>query len=250
MVNKTNGRLPVTLHPRAMSAVVRRALVLAIASMLAACTTHDPPTPSGSPSVATAEALAPSPSASGTTVSPAPSGAASSTRTVARAAPSASASASPAVDPSTLPQTHDRPEASGAAFDARVAALWDAIVADDPARALPCFFPLGAYRQVKDVPDPASDWNRRLVAAYSRDIHALHGRLGDGAARARLVGLDIPRDRGRWVDPGEEYNKIGYFRVFGSRLRYEVDGNPHAFEVKSLISWRGEWYVVHLSAIQ
>ena len=213
-----------------------RVLVLP-ALALAACTQHEPPTPHGSPSVATAEVPAPVTSTPATTVS--------SARTSASAAPPASA----ATDPSLLPQTHDRPESSGAAFEARATALWDAIVTDDPAPALPAFFPLGAYRQVKDVPDPASDWNHRLVAAYNHDIHALHARLGDAASRAKLVGLDVPQ-RGRWVDPGEEYNKIGYFRVFGSHLRYEVDGNPRAFEVKSLISWRGEWYVVHLSAIQ
>ena len=60
----------------------------------------------------------------------------------------------------------------------------------------------------------------------------------------------MPDARARWVDPGEEYNKIGYYRVFGSRLRYEVDGAARSFDVKSLISWRGEWYVVHLGAIK
>ena len=128
--------------------------------------------------------------------------------------------------------------------------LWEAIVADEPARAMAFFFPLGAYRQVKDISDPASDWNRRLAAAYSRDIHALHARLGDGASRARLVSFEVPQERARWVEPGEEYNKIGYYRVFGSRLHYAIDDAPHVIEVKSLISWRGDWYVVHLSAIQ
>jgi len=222
-----------------MPAVVRRAvfLVLAPVACALACTQRDPPAPAGSPSVAP-----PEPPVVTATVAPAPA------PTTSTAAPAATASA--AVDPSLLPQTRDRPEASGPSFEARVATLWDAIATDDPARALPFFFPLGAYRQVKDVSDPASDWSRRLVAAYTHDIHALHARLGDNAARARLVGLDVPRDHGRWVDPGEEYNKIGYFRVFGSRLRYEIDGTPHAFEVKSLISWRGEWYVVHLSNVQ
>ena len=115
---------------------------------------------------------------------------------------------------------------------------------------MPFFFPLGAYLQVKDVSDPASDWKRRLVAAYRRDIHALHARLGSGAESARLVALEVPEARARWVDPGEEYNKLGYYRVFGSKLHVEVDGATRTFDVKSLISWRGEWYVVHLSAIQ
>jgi hypothetical protein len=52
------------------------------------------------------------------------------------------------------------------------------------------------------------------------------------------------------VEPGEEWNKIGYFRVFDPKLRYEVDGAGRSFTVKSLISWRGEWYVVHLNAIK
>lgn len=114
---------------------------------------------------------------------------------------------------------------------------------------MPFFFPLGAYEQVKDVAEPAVDWKRRLVAAYRHDIHELHTRLGDTPADAKLLALDVPETRATWVEPGEEWNKLGYFRVFGSKLRYEVSGAPHAFDVKSLISWRGEWYVVHLSAI-
>jgi hypothetical protein len=145
-----------------------------------------------------------------------------------------------------------------------VAALGEAIVRDDPERAMAFFFPLGAYEQVKDIGSPAIDWKRRLVAAYVRDIHALHARLAeaqalrdgppeDSGTGARLLGLDVPDARARWVEPGEEYNKIGYFRVFGSRLRFEVGGPKQTlqtFDVKSLISWRGEWYVVHLSAIK
>jgi hypothetical protein len=176
----------------------------------------------------------------------APAPGAASARTTA----TATATATGTEDSASLPQTHDEPTASGPAFDARVKALWDGIVADDPERAMAFFFPLGAYRQVKDVPDPAADWKHRLVAAYTHDIHALHARLGDDAANAKLVGLDVPQARARWVEPEEEYNKIGYWRVFGSRLRYDVGGTPGAFDVKSLISWRGKWYVVHLSAIR
>jgi hypothetical protein len=175
--------------------------------------------------------------------------------TPARSSPAASPIPTPApsasaIDPSLLPQTHDHPPASGTAFDARVAALWAGVVADDPDKAMPFFFPLGAYQQVKDVSDPASDWKHRLVAAYGRDVHALHARLGADAARTTFAGLEVPDTHARWVDPGEEYNKLGYFRVFGSKLRYTVDGEPRSFEVKSLISWRGEWYVVHLGAIK
>jgi hypothetical protein len=157
--------------------------------------------------------------------------------------------AAPASDSASMPQTHDVPRADGPAFDSRRDALWQAIVTDDAERAMPFFFPQGAYQQVKDVTNPAADWRHRLVSAYQRDIHALHARLGAAPGDAKFLGLDVPEARARWVEPGEEWNKIGYYRVFGSKLRYSLGGEDRSFDVKSLISWRGEWFVVHLSAI-
>jgi hypothetical protein len=205
-----------------------------VAAQGVACTHHEPPAPDADPSTALPELAAP-PSIAAPAPAPAPAPTSVSTS-----------------DPALLPQTRDIPHSAGPALEVRVASLWSAIVRDDPERAMPFFFPLGAYEQVKDVANPSADWKHRLVAAYARDIHALHGRLdaADGAVHARLVALDVPEARARWVEPGEEYNKIGYFRVFGSKLRYEVDGFPRVFEIKSLISWRGEWYVVHLNAVQ
>ncbi|HEX4448361.1 MAG TPA: hypothetical protein VH044_16560 [Polyangiaceae bacterium] len=214
-----------------MGSLRRIALFAGLSLAATGCSHGEPPTPDGSPSVAIPEP--PAPAADGST-------------SVSGAAP---LPAAPAPDPASLPQTHDIPAASGPAFEARRDALWDAIVKDDPDKALPFFFPVGAYQQVKDVTDPAADWKHRLVAAYRRDIHALHARLGAAPEDAKLIALDLPAARARWVEPGEEWNKIGYYRVFGSKLRYSVAGEERAFDVKSLISWRGEWFVVHLSAI-
>ncbi len=152
-------------------------------------------------------------------------------------------------DPGTLPQTHDEPVASGAQFNAGVNGLWTAVVSDDPGAAMPFFFPLSAYLQVKAVSNPAGDWQNRLVAAYTRDIHNLHQSLGSDAAGAQLVAIDVPQSQAEWIVPGVEYNKIGYWRVYGTRVHYTVDGQARSFAVASLISWRGEWYVVHLSSI-
>ena len=160
------------------------------------------------------------------------------------------AAADAGLDPGALPQTKDKPEASGAAFDARVAALWEAIVKDEPDRAMGFFFPVTAYEQVKAITNPASDWRRRLVAAYKRDVHAMHKRLADHTGDAMFVRADVPQDRARWVEPNEESNKLGYYRVYGTRLIYEVEGKERSLEVTSLISWRGEWYVVHLSGFK
>jgi hypothetical protein len=153
-------------------------------------------------------------------------------------------------DPSTLPQTNEKPHASGAGFDARIAALWKGIVSDSPDDAMPFFFPVHAYEQVKAIPNPAGDWRRRLVAAYTRDIHKLHQRLGDDASRAKFQRVEVPEERARWVEPNEESNKLGYYRVYGTRIWYEIDGKSRSIDVTSLISWRGEWYVVHLSGFK
>jgi hypothetical protein len=198
------------------------ALMLAVA-VLAGCTT------SGSPGGRAASALSP------TSSTDAPSTTAATTTTT--------------TDPGTLSQTREEPVASGATFDTGVNELWEAVVNDDPRSAAPFFFPLSAYLQVKAISDPADDWQNRLVAAYGRDIHSLHRSLGANAAQAQLVGIDVPQSQAEWITPGVEYNKIGYWRVYGTRIRYTVDGRAQSFAVVSLISWRGEWYVVHLSSI-
>ena len=154
------------------------------------------------------------------------------------------------VDPGTLPQTEDKPVTSGAQWDANTEALWTAIVEDEPDKALPFFFPLAAYKQVKAISNPAQDYDNRLIAYYEQDIHALHKQLGANAAKAKFVKLDVPSANAQWIKPGVEYNKGAYWRVFDSKLLYTVDGKQSSMLVKSMISWRGEWYVVHLSSIR
>lgn len=156
--------------------------------------------------------------------------------------------APPEDDPGTLPQTRERPDPASPRFQARIDALFRGIVADDPQIALPAFFPPTAYAQVKAVANPKVDWERRLVAAFKRDLHAIHQRLG--TKKLSFVRLDIPAHAVRWVEPDEEMNRIGYFRVYGSRLVLDAGGHQETVEIKSLISWRGEWYVVHLSGFK
>lgn len=154
-------------------------------------------------------------------------------------------------DGKPLPQTEQEPSQSSAWFEAGVRALFRAIQADDPSLAEAFFFPLVAYREVKDVKDPKRDWERRLMANFRRDIHDYHRRLGPDAERARFVGIDLPKERMKWMKPRSEGNKLGYFRVTRNRLRYEtVQGKPATLEVTSLISWRGEWYLVHLNGFE
>jgi hypothetical protein len=159
--------------------------------------------------------------------------------------PSASPSISATPDPGTLPQTHQLPSAQDGQFQAGAQSLWQAIVQDKPQLALPFFFPLSAYRQVKAISDPDADYQNRLIAWYDLDIHAAHEHLG-ATSDARFVSMDVPESNAEWIEPGVEYNKGSYYRVYGTRLNYEINGHAASIGVFSLISWRGEWYVVHL----
>jgi hypothetical protein len=146
------------------------------------------------------------------------------------------------VDPGVLPQTRARPSGTDPAFQARMALLWQAVVTGHVAVALPAFFPLSAYKQVKALANPASDWQHRLLAQFDADIERVHASVGSAAT---LVSVNVPDGRATWVNPGVEVNKIGYWRVYNSAMTYRSGGRLQSFTIMSLISWRGEWYVVH-----
>jgi len=218
-----------------------RSYSIVLASLVAAgC---DSPKPSSQPQPAASSAPAPLPAPS-PVVAPKPS---------ASAEPDSSDDSAAAVPPlvgadgKPLPQTEEKPSLRSKSYEKRVKLLWKAIQTDDPKVALPAFFPLVAYKQVKAIPNPEADYNGRLLKAFERDIHAAHKELGNGAGSAILAGLDLPEDKAKWMPPGGEGNKVGYHRVLGSKLRYQdASGGARSIEVTSLISWRGEWYVVHL----
>jgi hypothetical protein len=177
----------------------------------------------------------------------APTVRAAATTTTSTTAPPPSTTTT-TVDPGTLPQTMDQPTTTDPQFQAGVQAFWQAIVTDNPTVGMPFFFPLSAYLQVKAIANPASDWQQRLVGAYQQDIHSLHASLGAGAATAQLAGIDVPTGA-QWVLPGAEYNKLPYWRIYGTTVRYTVGGRPGSFRIASMISWRGHWYIVHLARI-
>jgi hypothetical protein len=149
-------------------------------------------------------------------------------------------------DPGKLPQTTALPSSDSPRFRARVAALWRGIVGDSPAAAQSAYFPRSAYLQVKQIGNAAADYRDRLLVNYLADIHAAHVFLGPGARSARLLAVRVPK-QWAWIPPGYCYNRVGYWHAPGSRLVYREGGRVRSFGVFSLISWRGEWYVVHLA---
>lgn len=146
-----------------------------------------------------------------------------------------------------LPQTDVRPSTSSPAFQRRMQLLVQAIAEDNPAIAEPAFFPVIAYQQVKAIEKPERDWKARLFRAFERNIHAYHRKLGPDAASAKLHSVMVREAAVRFMKPGSEGNRVGYFRVTRNQLRLSLaNGKERTFEITSLISWRGEWFVVHL----
>lgn len=160
-----------------------------------------------------------------------------------------STSTTATLDPGTLPQTDTFPSADAPQFKAELSALWKGIVTNSVPIAMPAFFPEPAYVQLKTVGNPRGDYTGRLVAAYGTDIAAAHAQLGPGAPGAHLMGIDVDSSYAHWVPPGVCDNSVGYYEVPNSRIVYQEGDQTMSFGIASMISWRGQWYVVHLGAV-
>lgn len=145
-----------------------------------------------------------------------------------------------------LRQTSASPSTKSVAFTNAMHDLWLAVTTGEPRLALPAFFPEAAYAQVKAIADPQSDWQYRLWYDFTLDVAAAHGLLGHGAELVRVI---VPTEYAAWVYPGDCYNSVGYWHVPGARVVYRQGSRLRSFGIASLISWRGDWYVIHFGAV-
>jgi hypothetical protein len=126
----------------------------------------------------------------------------------------------------------------------RAAQLFDAIVHDDPARGESFWFPKEPFIPLKDVKGADKYWDN-LHRTYARDIHALHKKRASWEG-ATFEGFELG-SAPKWVPPGDEGNRIGYYRTFRGKLRYRIAEQTQSIEVRVIISWQGRWYITHLS---
>jgi hypothetical protein len=141
-----------------------------------------------------------------------------------------------------LTEAPPRPPAGDA--EERARQLFDAVVHDDPDRALGFFFPREAFLEVKGIADAGAYWDR-LFARYLEDVHTLHATTPD-LDRAEYLGLDLVR-RGGWVAVREEGNRLPYWASRHAFIRYRVGAEERRMEVRVLITWGERWFVIHLS---
>jgi hypothetical protein len=150
-----------------------------------------------------------------------------------------------------LPQTDEVPNVESASFKKRVAVLFQAIVDDRTDTADAAFFPVIAYEQVKAIEKPARDHKYRLLAAFHRTIHEYHRKVASVPGPVQFISFEPGTQPARWMKPGDEGNKLGYYRVLRTFLKYaDANGKQYRLGITSMISWRGEWYVVHLDGFK
>jgi hypothetical protein len=219
---------------------VQLAVAVALLAAVAGCSANAQPAKvatspvSASSRKASVSASSPRPSTRQPAPTPTP------TKTGPSALPVAPASAA------SEPQTKAFPKTTDAAFSAEVHDIWLAVTTGNPDYAKPAFFPEKAYLQVKAISNPAADWRDRLWYDFTLDVAAAHKLLGTNAT---LVKVIVPTQYAQWIPPGYCYNSIGYWHVPGSRVVYRQNGTTKSIGVASFISWRGDWYVVHLGAL-
>jgi hypothetical protein len=137
------------------------------------------------------------------------------------------------------------PSSTDPVFLAKIHEFWRAVVDGQPSEALGAFFPVTAYIQVKNESYPADDWRYRLLAHYDQAIETLHAQVVSEPRPVVFTGVTVP-SAAEWILPGVEFNKGSYWRVLYSTVDYTAGGVAHTLPIISMISWRGEWYLIHI----
>ena len=152
--------------------------------------------------------------------------------------PAASASAQP---DSGAPADDLIPATSSDELTSRARHLLEAIAKDDPDLATDIVFPRAAWLALRDVTDPAREWDKLVDRPFRRSLQ----RLSKRAEGAQFVSLELGhaviqesvRHHG-WKKP--------LWTVRGSRLTYLEGGHTRTVTIREMTAWRGAWYVTRL----
>lgn len=219
-------------------------LICAAALLVAACSSQPPrgdAAPTGSASLPAASTTAAAPAASAVAPVSLDAGVPSD---AGDAEASGDAGATGEVEPAApIVADNQVKPTEGPELQQRARALFDAIAKNEPKVADPFWFPKEPFIPLKDIKDPGKYWEQ-LHRTYAADVRALHKKRKswDGAT---FVRFDVG-SKPKWVKPGDEANKIGYYRSFHGSLRYAIDGKEHTIDVHTVITWQGRWHITHL----
>ena len=140
-----------------------------------------------------------------------------------------------------------KPPATSDAFAARMTMFFNGFKSGNNALALKGFLPVSAYVVLKQGHGNAADWQYRLVDKdFIPQLNILRKRFGKDLPTATYVTTIVPEKSANVCPVGQEENKAPYWRVYMSRVVFQLDGKDRSFLINTMISFRGEWYIVHL----
>ncbi len=93
--------------------------------------------------------------------------------------------------------------------------------------------------------NPRADYADRLWAFFSLDVAAYHRAMASPQSAATLIAINGDGRLATWIPPGYCENHFGYWHLPNVRIVYR-DHGVRSYAIASLISWRGEWFVIHL----
>jgi hypothetical protein len=146
------------------------------------------------------------------------------------------------------PANKKRPEDESAELTARAKALFEAIKEDKVDDGKDFFFPEQPFLKVKDIKKPGAYW-KRLYKTYQKEIHQTHRRNKKFLKDGEFVSFKLG-SKPKWIKPGKESNKIGYFRTFNGKIEYQSKGKTRHLGVRVIISWQNHWFITHLLPIK
>ena len=212
--------------------------------LLLGCANSSPQPGASSAAVPVASASATPPVAVASAAAPVASAAPIVDAAADAGAPDAAVAVVPAVKAPPFAADNNLPPTEGPELQERAKTLLDAVIHDEPQLGDSFWFPKEPFIPLKDVKGPDKYWET-LHRTYGSDVHARHKK------RKSWAGVVFEKfeigSKPKWVKPGEEANKIGYHRSFRGKLSFTVDGKSESFEVRTVITWQGRWFITHLS---
>lgn len=139
------------------------------------------------------------------------------------------------------------PPKSGVELTSMLNQLWQSIQDNSSQSAKALFFPKNSYIEMKTgvIANPAADFDNRLMTFYKLDLDAYHRHVVTGGKSVFVSALVNPAQI-MWIPVRACENKTGYWHLGPVRIVYKQAGVLKSFAIASLISWNGEWKIIHL----
>jgi hypothetical protein len=135
------------------------------------------------------------------------------------------------------------PPTSSDELTGRAKHLLESIVEGNADLAQDIVFPRDAYISTHEGLDAAARWEKKVSAAFKKQIARLHKKKA--MDRAQFVALELGHSVTQST-PGHHDWKRALWRVRGSRLAYVVDGKPYTISISEMVAWHGAWYVTKI----